>query len=88
MIDSKGRTNAQRVSKWGLAPIDKNGVPYELHHLGQKADAPLAILTKDEHRSKGNFPILHYAKDGKAVAANVWNKQKNEFWLELLKAAE
>lgn len=88
LIDSKGRTNAQRVSKWGLAPIDKNGVPYELHHLGQKADAPLAILTKDEHRSKGNFPILHYAKDGKAVAANVWNKQKNEFWLELLKAAE
>ncbi len=42
----------QRVSKWGLAPIDKDRMSYELHHVGQKADSPLAILSKNEHRSK------------------------------------
>lgn len=30
----------------GLSPLDKDGQPYELHHIGQKMDAPLAELTK------------------------------------------
>ena len=29
LVDSQGRTNVQRVSKWGLAPIDKDGMSYE-----------------------------------------------------------
>ena len=39
-----GRTNAQRVID-GLAPLDQLGKPYELHHIGQMSDSPLAILT-------------------------------------------
>lgn len=87
LVDSKGRTNVQRVSEWGLAPIDANGKSYDLHHVGQKADSPLAILTWDEHHSKGNYSILHYAEEGKNVADDVWKKQKNEFWNNLLEIA-
>lgn len=88
LVDSKGRTNAERVSKWGLAPIDKNGVSYELHHIGQKANSPLAILTWDEHHSSGNYSILHYAEEGKDVADDVWKQQKADFWKEILKIAK
>ena len=88
LVDSKGRTNVQRVSEWGLAPIDASGKSYDLHHVGQKADSPLAILTWDEHHSKENYSILHYAKEGKNVADDVWKKQKNDFWNDLLKIAK
>ncbi len=87
LVDSKGRTNVQRVAEWGLAPIDEKGVSYDLHHVGQKADSPLAILTWDEHHSKGNYSILHYAEEGKGVADDVWRQQKNEFWNDMLKIA-
>lgn len=88
LVDSQGRTNVQRVSKWGLAPIDKDGMSYELHHVGQKADSPLAILSKNEHRSKDNYSILHYTEEGKNVTDDVWRKQKKEFWNDLLKKAK
>lgn len=88
LVDSSGRTNIQRVSEWNLAPIDADGVSYELHHVGQKADSPLAILTKAEHHSKENYSILHYADEGKDVADNVWNKQRREFWKKMLEIAE
>lgn len=48
--DDAGLTNLQRMRS-GKAPLDpKTDRPYELHHIGQKADSPLAILTREEHR--------------------------------------
>lgn len=88
LIDSKGRTNVERVSKWGLAPIDSNGKSFELHHVGQKADSPLAMLTWEEHHSSDNYSVLHYAEEGKGVADDVWNQQRKEFWEEILKIAK
>ena len=87
LVDSKGRTNIERVTKWKKAPIDADGNSYELHHVGQKADSPLAILTKDEHHSKKNYSILHYAEEGKNVADDVWKKQREDFWKEILENA-
>ena len=87
LVDSKGRTNAERVSQWGLAPIDSTGKSYELHHVGQKADSPLAILTWGEHHSKKNYSVLHYAEEGKDVA-DEWNQQRKEFWDEILNIAK
>lgn len=87
-VDNFGRTNVERVREWGLAPIDSSGNPFELHHIGQRADSPLAILTQSEHRLDGNSKILHYAKEGKNVADNVWLKQKQDFWKQILKLAE
>lgn len=81
--DAQGRTNAQRVAD-GLAPLDPTGKSYELHHVGQMADSPLAIMTNDQHH--GNYSILH-ANTG-AQASNIdrtaFNSQKKEFWSAFL----
>ena len=85
-MDDYGRTIRQRVLA-NLSPIDETGRPYELHHIGQRADSPLAILTYAEHHSPENYSILHYAKEGKHVADAVWAKQKHEFWMAVMKGA-
>lgn len=38
----------------GYPPHDENGDPYELHHIGQWTDSPLAELTWAQHR-EGEF---------------------------------
>ena len=86
LVDEYGRTNRQRVLA-KLAPIDETGRPYELHHIGQRADSPLAILSYSEHHSSGNFKILHYAEEGKNVTEVAWAKQKHEFWMAVMKGA-
>lgn len=43
----------------GYPPRDKNGDPYELHHIGQHQDSPFAELSWKEHMSEGNNMILH-----------------------------
>ena len=50
--DAEGHTNLYRM-KNGKAPLDANGHPYELHHIGQKSSGALAMLTREEHDSKG-----------------------------------
>lgn len=87
LVDDLGRTNVQRVMA-GLAPIDPTGMPYELHHIGMRADSPLAILTNAEHHLKENFNILHWADKGKDITDAAWNAQKKEFWNAILKMAQ
>lgn len=82
-VDSSGRTNAERVLEHRLAPVDATGKSYELHHIGQKADAPLATLSQLEHRGKGNSKILHYAEEGKDITSAAWKQQKEQFWKSL-----
>ncbi len=57
-VDKKtGLTNAERMER-GLSPIDsKTGDKIELHHMGQKFNAPLVELTSTEHRQ--NMTKLH-----------------------------
>lgn len=79
-----GRTNAQRVRE-GLAPLDPSGKPYNLHHIGQKQDSPLAILTSKQHTD--NNGILHTntgQTPGEVDHGSVFTKQKRMFWSELL----
>jgi len=86
LVDSDGLSNIVRVQN-GLSPIDIDGVALELHHIGQKPDSPLAILTWEEHHRKGNYKILHYAEKGKGMSESEWAKQKMEFWNSLLQSA-
>lgn len=79
-------TNLERMKR-GYPAIDpKTGKAYELHHIGQKVDSPLAILTKKEHRSTGNYKILHDTsiENGKGVQSQLsnseWSAQKRKFW--------
>lgn len=82
--DITGMTNLERMSK-GLAALDPTGVPYELHHVGQKADATLAILTRAEHRLGDNHKIWHIFGETSKVhgSGNRWNAQKKAFWREM-----
>ena len=51
-------TNLERMRK-GQAPIGEDGKPFELHHIGQNPDAPLAELTTAQHRSGKSYGIFH-----------------------------
>lgn len=77
------RTNAQYIQK-GNNPYAKNGEIIELHHIGQRADSPLAELTISEHRGKGNDTILHDKNKQSEVHnddnASKSQRQRKEFW--------
>ena len=76
-----GRTNLARM-KDGLAALDPtNNLPYELHHIGQQSDSPLAILTRAEHTGGGNDKILHPNQSASQVDHGYqWQKQTKAFW--------
>ena len=86
-VDELGRTNLQRM-KQGLAAIDPNsGVSYELHHIGQKTESTLAILTKAEHMQGGNNAIWHEfgiaSEVHNASTQSMWLTQKQSYWKQL-----
>lgn len=64
----------------GKPPLDKDGNPIELHHIGQKSDSPLAELTRDEHRGKGNDSILHDKTQDTEIDRKEFAKEKAEYW--------
>lgn len=82
-IGDDGRTNAKRVLD-GLSPLDSTGQPYELHHINQQADSPLAILTNAQHH--GNYAIIHEntGLTPSNIDRNLFAKEKREFWEALL----
>ena len=47
-FQEKEITNKELMTK-GNAPLDKNGRPIELHHIGQHANSPFAELTRILH---------------------------------------
>ena len=78
--DENGRTNKEHMKK-GRAPLDKNGEPIELHHIGQKSNSPFAELTKTEHIKNGNDIILHDKnKESEIDRLNQFKKEKREHW--------
>ena len=78
-VDEFGRTNLQRMLD-GLSPLDPDGLPYELHHVGQQMDSTLAILTRAEHRLGDNHQIWHLFGEESQINRAVFDKQRAEFW--------
>ncbi len=74
-------TNRERMEK-GRAPLDENGNPIQLHHIGQHADSPLAELTFEEHRCNGNDTILHdKTKETETHGeGNTWDRERQDYW--------
>lgn len=74
-------TNCERIAK-GKAPLDSNGNPIQLHHIGQHADSPLAELTFEEHRCGGNDKILHDKLGASEThgEGNTWDKERQDYW--------
>ena len=77
--DAFGRTNRERVQS-GKSPINKNGEVIELHHIGQHADSPLAELTTQEHRGKGNSSVLHDVNKESEIDREAFNKERRDHW--------
>lgn len=88
--DEFGQTNLERM-RLGYAAIDPaTGQPYQLHHIGQKPDSTLAILTKEEHMQGGNNTIWHDLSKETEVhgAGNNWDAQREAFWKALAEILE
>ena len=85
--DELGRTNKE-LAEQGLAPLDKNGKPIELHHIGQKQDSPLAELTKEEHLSNGNDTVLHDKSKSSEIDRSAFARERAEHWEERAKKEE
>lgn len=77
LVDSKGRTNLERMRQ-GLAPQDSAGTSYELHHVGQKKDGTLAILTRSEHDNPHIHGFLERT-EAHAEGTN-WDAERQAFW--------
>ena len=69
-----------------LAPIGPDGKSFELHHIGQRTDSPLAILTHSQHHAPGDYEFIHYADEGKDIGESAWNAQRREFWENMANA--
>lgn len=82
--DGTNVTNLVRMQK-GYAPIDPiTGKLYQLHHIGQKADGTLAVLTESQHQ--GNSAILNiFGKESEIIRSEFATTRK-EFWEYLGKA--
>lgn len=77
--DAFGRTNKER-SEQGLSPLNKDGKPIELHHIGQHVDSPLAELTQEEHRGKGNDGILHNKNVNSEIDRTAFANERSQHW--------
>ncbi len=80
-VDDVGRTNLERMNQ-GMAALAPDGKAYELHHIGQKADSTLAVLTKAEHMQGGNNKIWHVFGEASEVhgAGSAWDAQRKAIW--------
>ena len=65
----------------GYPPRDENGRPYELHHIGQNHDSPLAELTYEQHHCNGNFKTLHTFEES-SIDRLEFNKERRIYWEE------
>lgn len=86
--DEFGRTNLERMQK-GLAALDPaTGETYQLHHIGQKMDSTLAILTESEHMQGGNNTIWHVLGNESEIDRDIFAQQRKQFWKDMAKLLE
>jgi len=79
VVDDFGMTNADLI-KEGYAPLDENGRRIELHHIGQKDDAPLAELKFEEHRSQDTYSILHDTAKESEINRTRFDNERQAHW--------
>lgn len=77
--DNFGLTNRERI-QMKMSPYTRSGKKVELHHIGQRQDSPLAELTMQEHRGKGNDPILHDKKKQSEINRSKFDKERTLYW--------
>lgn len=71
-------TNLERMQR-GYAPIEpQTGNAYQLHHIGQRADATLAMLNGNDHQ--GNASILNIIGKESEIDRPDFSNVRKEFW--------
>lgn len=76
--DGTNVTNLVRMQK-GYPPINPiTGKAYQLHHIGQKADGTLAVLTESQHQ--GNSAILNIFGKESEIIRSAFATTRKEFW--------
>lgn len=84
-VDPKtGKTNRELMAD-GRSPIDsKTGEKIELHHMGQKYDAPLCELCENSEHGDDNHVILHPEKSSwrqdKVLNNRFNNTDRPNYW--------
>ena len=69
----------------GYAPIDPaTGKTLQLHHIGQKADATLAVLNEAQHQ--GNAAILNTAGKVSEIDRPGFDGVRREYWKAFAKS--
>ena len=75
--DGSEVTNLVRMQR-GYAPLDPaTGKAYQLHHIGQKADGTLALLTESQHQ--GNSTILNIVGKESEIDRKAFNETRKAF---------
>lgn len=81
LSDGTPVSNVERM-QLGYAPIDATtGEAYQLHHIGQKSEGTLAVLTGKQHQ--GNSTILNIAGKDSEINRKEFAKIRKEFWMDL-----
>lgn len=78
MPDGSQISNLERMKR-GSPPLDsKTKKVYQLHHIGQKSDATLAVLTPSQHQ--GNSKILNIIGKETEINRPDFAKVRKAFW--------
>lgn len=80
-VGPNGETNGELMSR-GYSPRMQDGQAIELHHIGQHPDSPLAELSMQQHRGKGNDAILHEKQKESEIDRASFSKERSDYWKE------
>lgn len=76
--DGRKVTNLMRMQE-GYPPLEPlTEKPYQLHHIGQKADGTLAVLTEAQHQR--NAAILNIPGKASEIVRTEFAETRREFW--------
>ena len=73
----KDKTNLDLIRE-GKAPYGPDGKLVNLHHIGQKADSPLAELTDTEHKMYDG--VLHDKTKDSEIDRTVFRDERQKYW--------
>ena len=76
----RGWTNLDLLGE-GYPPHDEVGDTFELHHLGQQPNSPLAELTWRQHMGGNNAKTLHRYGNESEIDRPEFNAIRSSYWL-------
>lgn len=79
LLDKRGRTNLQRMSK-GLAPIGPDGKSINLHHLTQRNDGTVAEMTQTFHQENSKRIHINPSSIPSGIDRKEFRRWKKAYW--------